>query len=31
LAGRYGFSLRVVPNHPNLGSFAELGKITWAA
>jgi len=31
VAGRYGFSLRVVPNHPNLGSFAELGKITWAA
>lgn len=30
LAGRYGYSLRVVPSHPNLASFAELGKITWA-
>jgi starch phosphorylase len=31
VAGRYGFSLRVVPSHPNLASFAELGKITWAS
>jgi glycogen phosphorylase len=30
MAGRYGFSLRVVPNHPHLASFADLGKITWA-
>ena len=31
VAGRYGFSLRVVPNHPNLATFAELGRITWAS
>lgn len=31
LAGRYGFNVRVVPSHPALASFAELGKITWAS
>jgi starch phosphorylase len=28
--GRYGFSLRVVPAHTDLTSFAELGRVTWA-
>jgi starch phosphorylase len=28
-AGRYGYTVRVVPCHPDLGSFAELGCITW--
>ncbi|GAC1373940.1 MAG: hypothetical protein NVSMB32_17270 [Actinomycetota bacterium] len=28
--GRYGFALRVVPNHPDLITFAEVGRITWA-
>jgi starch phosphorylase len=28
-AGRYGYTVRVVPRHPDLGSFAELGRVTW--
>jgi starch phosphorylase len=28
-AGRYGFTLRVVPSHPDLPTFAELGVVTW--
>jgi starch phosphorylase len=31
LAGRYGFTVRVVPSHPDLRTFAELGCVTWAA
>ena len=30
-AGRYGFTARVVPAHPDLISFAELGCVTWAS
>ena len=29
-AGRYGFTVRVVPAHPDLASPAELGRIAWA-
>ena len=29
-AGRYGFAVRVVPSHPDLTSFAELGAVVWA-
>ncbi|MGH9188456.1 MAG: alpha-glucan family phosphorylase [Acidimicrobiales bacterium] len=29
-AGRYGFTVRVVPSHPDLGSYAELGRVAWA-
>jgi starch phosphorylase len=29
-AGRYGFTVRVVPSHPDLSSIAELGRVTWA-
>ena len=29
-AGRYGFTVRVVPSHPDLASIAELGRVTWA-
>ncbi|MGH9000443.1 MAG: alpha-glucan family phosphorylase [Acidimicrobiia bacterium] len=29
-AGRYGFTLRVVPRHADLTSFSELGCVTWA-
>jgi len=29
VAGRYGYTVRVVPSHPDLGSFAELGCVTW--
>ena len=29
-AGRYGFTVRVVPTHKSLGSWAEVGTITWA-
>jgi len=29
-AGRYGFTVRVVPSHPDLDTFAELGHIAWA-
>ena len=28
--GRYGFTVRVVPAHPDLTTFAELGRVTWA-
>jgi len=29
-AGRYGFTVRVVPTHPDLLSYTELGCATWA-
>jgi len=29
-AGRYGFTVRVVPAHPDLASPVELGRIAWA-
>jgi starch phosphorylase len=29
-AGRYGFTVRVVPAHPDLSTFAELGCVAWA-
>jgi starch phosphorylase len=29
-AGRYGFTVRVVPSHPDLASHSELGLIAWA-
>jgi glycogen phosphorylase len=29
-AGRYGFTVRVVPSHPDLASAAELGLMAWA-
>jgi starch phosphorylase len=29
-AGRYGFTARVVPSHPDLASPAELGRVMWA-
>jgi glycogen phosphorylase len=29
-AGRYGFTVRVVPAHPDLSTFAELGRVSWA-
>ncbi|HVL50083.1 MAG TPA: alpha-glucan family phosphorylase [Actinomycetota bacterium] len=29
-AGRYGFSVRIVPAHENLTSFTELGLVAWA-
>jgi starch phosphorylase len=29
-AGRYGFTVRVVPFHPDLAHHAELGRVTWA-
>ncbi|HEX2193040.1 MAG TPA: alpha-glucan family phosphorylase [Acidimicrobiales bacterium] len=29
-AGRYGYTVRVVPTHPDLRSFAEVGRIAWA-
>lgn len=29
-AGRYGFTVRVVPSHPDLASPLELGRIAWA-
>ncbi|HWW53907.1 MAG TPA: alpha-glucan family phosphorylase, partial [Acidimicrobiales bacterium] len=28
-AGRYGYTVRVVPSHPDLGAFAELGCVAW--
>ena len=28
--GRYGFALRVIPSHPDLLTFAEVGRVTWA-
>ena len=29
-AGRYGFTVRVVPSHDDLRTFAELGCVAWA-
>ena len=29
-AGRYGFTVRVVPSHPDLAQPVELGKVAWA-
>jgi len=29
-AGRYGFTARVVPAHPDLSTFAEMGRVAWA-
>ena len=29
-AGRYGFTVRVVPSHPHLAAWPEVGTITWA-
>ncbi|MGI8794356.1 MAG: alpha-glucan family phosphorylase [Acidimicrobiales bacterium] len=29
-AGRYGFTVRVVPSHPQLIASAELGRVAWA-
>lgn len=29
-AGRYGFTVRVVPSHPDLKTFAETSSIVWA-
>jgi starch phosphorylase len=29
-AGTYGFTVRVVPNHPDLASYAQLGRVVWA-
>ena len=28
-AGRYGFTVRVVPAHPDLAASAEMGRIAW--
>ena len=28
-AGRYGFTVRVVPSHPDLAASAEMGRIAW--
>jgi starch phosphorylase len=30
-AGSYGFTVRVVPNHPDLSSPMELGRVAWAS
>jgi starch phosphorylase len=29
-AGRYGFTVRIVPRHPDLVSPAEMGLAAWA-
>ena len=29
--GRYGYALRVVPSHPDLLTFAEVGRVAWAS
>jgi starch phosphorylase len=29
-AGRYGFGVRVVPNHPDLATASEMGCVAWA-
>ena len=29
-AGRYGFTVRVVPAHSDLTSAVELGRVAWA-
>jgi starch phosphorylase len=31
MAGRYGFTVRVVPSHEDLRTFAELGCVAWAS
>ena len=28
--GRYGFTVRVAPAHPDLPSPVDLGRLTWA-
>ncbi len=28
--GRYGFAVRVVPSHPTIATYAEVGCLTWA-
>jgi starch phosphorylase len=30
IAGRYGFTVRVVPSHPDLVTPVELGRVAWA-
>ena len=30
VVGRYGFTVRVLPHHPDLASPVELGRIIWA-
>jgi glycogen phosphorylase len=30
-AGRYGFTVRVVPSHDDLRTFAEMGCVAWAS
>ena len=30
-AGRYGFTVRIVPSHPDLSSPIDLGRIAWAS
>jgi starch phosphorylase len=30
-AGRYGYTVRVVPHHEDLSTFADLGCVTWVA
>jgi hypothetical protein len=29
-AGRYGFTVRVLPVHDDLAASAELGRVAWA-
>ena len=29
-AGRYGFTVRVLPSHPDLAQPVEMGKVAWA-
>jgi starch phosphorylase len=29
--GRYGYTVRVVPSHPDLVTPVELGCVTWAS
>ncbi len=29
-AGNFGFTVRIVPSHPDLRSYAYLGKVAWA-
>ncbi len=30
-AGNFGFTVRIVPSHPDLRSYAYLGKVAWAS
>jgi starch phosphorylase len=30
IAGRYGFTVRVLPSHPDLAQPVEMGRIAWA-